>query len=517
VGDTPQERRGWSYVLPAIVLGGYAAEVLLGCVEREWRPEWDSAIYLLTARSLAAGTGYAYLGQPFFLRPPGFSWALSFLAHDGRFDFAELNFWLMVSAVAATGAAYLALRRTEGPNRALAATMLMATCPLFVARFNWVDSDLPFMALFFGSMCLFDVAARKAKWGVVACVGGCLLLTAAIYVRTMGAALLPGVVLLFFFRRRGGRRVLLGIVAVLIPALLYVPWLQQAWRAAASADRPAEQLMLFDYATATFRVDPGDPDSDALSADHWIERIETNAVHLVSDLSACVLGTRRGWASACLVVVLLLGFGRALARGPTLLEWHAVTSTALLLTKMLAIEPETYFRHESRLIVPVLPAVYAYVIGGGDGIRRWIKRAPGPSVLGDAIAGAAIGGLLLGNLALLPHVLHPRAMPLVVGTVGDTWDDYPRSAKWLRQHTPDGAVIMTGAAPIVSLLSERRVYTNRFPRAPDLVRRYGVDYVVAYWWGSSDLENEVMASAEQRWVLPSHTAGQSIRIYKVAK
>jgi hypothetical protein len=517
VGATSEERRGWSYLLPGIVLGGYAAVVLLGCVERQWRPEWDSAIYLLTARSLAAGTGYTYLGQPFFLRPPGFSWALSFLVHDGRFDFAELNAWMMVSAVAATGAVYLALRRTEGSTRALVATMLMATSPLFVARFNWVDSDLPFMALFFGSMCLFDVAAREGKRGVVACIGGSLLLTAAIYVRTMGAALLPGVVLLFFFRRRGGQRLLLGIVAVLIPALLYVPWLQQARRAAASADRPAEQLMLFDYATATFRVDPGDPDSDTVSGDHWIERIETNAAHLVSDLSACVLGTRRGWASACLVVVLLLGFGRALARGPTLLEWHAVTSTALLLTKMLAIEPETYFRHESRLIVPVLPAVYAYVIGCGDGIRRWVGRARGGALLGDAIAAAALGGLLLGNVALRPYVLHPRTIPLAVGTVGDTWDDYPRSARWLREHTPEDAVIMTEAAPIVSLLSERRVYTNRFPRAPDLVRRYGVDYVVAYWWGSSDLENDVAASAEQRWVLRSHTAGRTIRIYKVAR
>jgi hypothetical protein len=517
VGDTPQERRGWSYVLPAIVLGGYAAVVLLGCVEREWRPEWDSAIYLLTARSLAAGTGYAYLGQPFFLRPPGFSWALSFLAHDGRFDFAELNFWLMVSAVAATGAAYLALRRTEGPNRALAATMLMATCPLFVARFNWVDSDLPFMALFFGAMCLFDVAAREAKRGVGACVGGSLLLTAAIYVRTMGAALLPGAVLLFFFRRRGGHRVLLGIVAGLIPALLYVPWLQQAGRAAASADRPAEQLMLFDYATATLRVDPGDPDSDALSASDWMERIEINAAHLVSDLSACVLGTRREWASTLLVVVLLLGFGRAVMRGPTLLEWHAATSTVLLLTKMLFVEPETYFRHESRLIVPVLPAVYAYVMSGVDGMRRRIGRAWGTSVPGDVVAAAAVGGLLLGNFTLLPQVLHPRAIRLAVGTVGDTWDDYPRSAQWLREHTPEGAVIMTEAAPIVSVLSGRRVYTNRFARAPDLLGRYGVDYVLGYGWAASELENDVAARAEQRWLLPSHTAGRTIRIYKVAK
>ena len=60
-------------------------------------------------------------------------------------------------------------------------------------------------------------------------------------------------------------------------------------------------------------------------------------------------------------------------------------------------------------------------------------------------------------------------------------------------------------------------YTNRFPPAPDLIGQYGVDYVVGYWWASSDFERDLEAGAEQSWRLPSHTNGQSIRIYKVAR
>ena len=33
----------------------------------------DASIYLLTAKALAAGEGYSYLGAPFTIRPPGFS------------------------------------------------------------------------------------------------------------------------------------------------------------------------------------------------------------------------------------------------------------------------------------------------------------------------------------------------------------------------------------------------------------------------------------------------------------
>ena len=32
----------------------------------------DASLYILTAKSLLAGEGYSYLGQPFIIRPPGF-------------------------------------------------------------------------------------------------------------------------------------------------------------------------------------------------------------------------------------------------------------------------------------------------------------------------------------------------------------------------------------------------------------------------------------------------------------
>ena len=103
-----------------------------------------------------------------------------------------------------------------------------------------------------------------------------------------------------------------------------------------------------------------------------------------------------------------------------------------------------------------------------------------------------------------------------VGTLGDTWDDYQRSADWLRENTPADARIMTEMAPIISLLSNRQVYTNRFPRQPDMVHRYQIDYVATFWWSDRVFTHGVAQSAERDWVLSGHAPDWPIHVYKVA-
>jgi 4-amino-4-deoxy-L-arabinose transferase-like glycosyltransferase len=490
--------------LPAALLAVYALAMLLVYVEKEWRPEWDSAIYLLAAQSLAAGTGYSYLGERFFLRPPGFSYALSFFVRDGRFDFAELNLLLMVAAIAGLGFVYLALGRSEGSNRSLIATSLMATSPLFVGRLNWILSDVPVVALLFASMFLFDVAARDENRGVPAWLAASLLLTAAMYLRSATLILLPGVVLLFLLRQRGRRR-LLGLAAALVVLVLYAPWLLHERTVVAAAHRPSEQLLLFDYATAMFRVDPGDPGSAVLSGAQWWERIGTNFARLLSDLTADVLGSDRGWTRLPVAVVPILGLVAALIRGPTLLEWHFLSYTGLVLT---------YFTYEERLVLPLLPPFYAYLVGGLDQVRR---RLPLGTRGRAAIAAVVVSALLLRNLATLPEAMDPRPNRRQVGTVGDTWDDYRTEARWLRDNTPDRAAIMTEMAPMIALLSDRRVYTYLYARAPDVLARYEIDYVATFWWTHPSFKSYVASRATQAWELPSAAGDGPIGIYKIGR
>ena len=134
---------------PFIVLLGYAVCCLFFWVEEEWWPAWDSTIYILAGRSLAEGEGYTYLGRPFFLRPPGLSWLISFFLKNGSFDFYALNWLIMFFAAATIMTIYFALKFNHGRWVALSVALLAGTSPLFVGEFNWVLSEFPFMALFF--------------------------------------------------------------------------------------------------------------------------------------------------------------------------------------------------------------------------------------------------------------------------------------------------------------------------------------------------------------------------------
>ena len=58
-------------LLLTLLLGTLAS--LTFTVRDFWDARPDAARYLLAARSLADGQGYAVMGEPFRLRPPGFS------------------------------------------------------------------------------------------------------------------------------------------------------------------------------------------------------------------------------------------------------------------------------------------------------------------------------------------------------------------------------------------------------------------------------------------------------------
>ena len=85
MSDSHASTTGWTgadrwvaLALTLVVLGS------LGWVVHAWYdPATDAALYVSTARSIAAGEGYAYLGAPFVVRPPGFSFALA-PSHKGR-------------------------------------------------------------------------------------------------------------------------------------------------------------------------------------------------------------------------------------------------------------------------------------------------------------------------------------------------------------------------------------------------------------------------------------------------
>lgn len=491
--------------LPWTVLLVYAVLCVVLWVESAWRPEWDGALYLLTGQAIAAGEGYSYLGQPFFLRPPGLAWMLSLLVTDGGYDFVIVNVVLMAWAAAAVAAVFAAIRPLHGTALALAVAVLTGTCPLFVGSFNFVLAEFPAVALLYGSIGLLHQSAERRKhWWVRAVAGGAML-AAAGYMRTMVVVLLPGVLLLGARRDKGPQR-LRGALPAAVAVLLLLPWLVHAGRAAADAPRPSEQLLLFSYSTALLHVDPGDPGSPTLGPRDWMERAGHNAAGIARSLTAAAIVVDQPVFRIAMVALLILGWGLAIRTRPSLLEWLAGASMLVLLV---------YFVFAERLVLPLVPLLYLYLLLPFElGARRLAKRrgrwiAAGPWVIA--------AGLLVANATRLPAALAPQDHPIGGGTLGDFWQDTRNTAEWITDNTPPDAVILCRQAPHVELLTGRRAYTYRFLRDDDPLERYGVDYVVIDSRVPPALMETVTRSAERRWQLGREAPGAPIRVYRVRR
>ena len=495
------------FVAP-LALAAYAVCALALWSEPDWRPEWDSALYVLTGRSLAEGGGYRYQGEPFRLRPPGFPWLISLVSED-LFDPARLNRLVMGFAAASAAAVYFAFARVHGRTLALGAALLAGTSPLVVERFNWVLSEFPFMTLLYlGFGCLaFAGDGPRAR---LAALTAALAFGGAFWVRTAGVLVLPGLAILAFVQPTSerSRRILLVLGATL---LLCAPW--WLWARAAGGP-PSDQLYLADYATALLRVDPGDPSSPFLSPGAWLTRMQANGTWGLRVLGRTTLGALDARVGALVAALVGLGVLRSLRRRPTLGEWFLLGYAALLLV---------YFVREPRLVAPIVPFVYLHLLGALARLAEFAARAA-PRLPRGVVVALGWLGLLGVNALRLPASLDARSRPVLTeqgewSTLGARWNDVGRVAGWIRENTPPDAVILSHDAPVYALLTGRRTYTHRFAPGPQLLRKYAPDFVV---FDRRTREGQrfarlVAAAATRRWIVPSDQFEGGIGVFALSE
>lgn len=474
-------------VLPWVGLASYMLACILVWTSDSWLPEWDSAIYLLTAKSLSDGLGYSYLGQDFFLRPPGFSWVLSFFVGSGLPDFRLLNSIVMAMAGASVIAIYFSLRTVVRSGPALIIALLTGTSWLYVRNFNWIVSEYPAVGLTFLAITLFHTAVRSERyWWWLSAAGG-LALGASLYFRTAGLVLLPAVLVLggLHFRRRAVWR---ALVPVLVALAVIAPWLVNSWSAEEAAQTPVDQNLLFSYGTAIMRVDPGDPSSPLISPGDVLKRIKRNSTMVASDSARAILPVKARWLVGCVASMLFFGLLINLKKKPSLLDALVLLYVPLLLV---------YFEYMPRLLLPLTPMIYLYlarfakIVISSLTIRfRLVKLVP-------LVLYAGSGLLLVLNLLLLWAVPRPAFEP---------WQrEIPKLASWIRDSTEEDARLLCWRAPIVSLLTNRIAYTYRFPREANLIEKYEIDYVIDDGAVPPQVIQQVESGATDRWTVGGWT------------
>ena len=467
-GGSPAWTRGAWIALAVLVLGAL--------IHLPWRVcPWydrtlvtaDGAMYLIAAKSILAGEGYSYLGEPFTLRPPGLPLlVLPVMAVVGA-DMAVLSAFIGLVSVVCVALLFGYQRPRLGTLVAFAVAVAVWLNPGFQRLSNQVMSDVPGAALMFAGLLVDRWARRRPSMRRELVLG--VVTAAACVMRSINVFLIPAIVLaraIETWRTGEGERpwwrfALRRLVPVAaIPFLLMLPWsLRNAHEA---SDAPAEHTLVHSYGVAMFHQDIGDPGSPLVTRAQFGTRVE-HRVRDLGDVLGSRLQQRRGsathrriaWAAlACWAVVLVV---RRRAG-------DFLTGAMILLVCV-------YFGFQPRLVLPIWLMVFPAVAQ----VALWALRP----LVGARVAAPVVAALVLalGLWDFEPHF---------------GWDklraqDEPfrEMAAWVEQNVPPERTLAAQFGGHWSVELDRPVYTllavlrrDGVPGANRFIEEHGVDGLI---------------------------------------
>jgi len=356
----------------------------------------DGSVYIVTARSLAAGEGYSYLAEPFRVRPPGFPLLIVPFLAGIKHDFFAINLFFGCFGAAGVVLLFWHARPRLGFGLALLTAAAVWLNPNYQRLSTQVMSDVPGTTLLLLCLLLERWASARPSWRREIVLGLSIGLSA--YVRMSTILLVPAILLSRLLRRGApgptgwtaslATRRLLLFAGMAVLAL--APWTIR--NHLHPAPSPAEQTLLYSYGVANWHADPADPNSPLLPWTAILERIPLRTRQI-----AYVLGSRMqdevfakddpeggfGTASSAVAILLL---------GSSLVLLVKRREPAELFVAVMLVVIATYFGFAPRLVLPLflltLPAA-------AEVVRDLAARGAGPRVGASLVAAALL--VLIGT------------------------------------------------------------------------------------------------------------------------
>ena len=473
-GDSPSSGASRSTLFTLLGLAIFCVTSLFWLLPGFYDPSistGDGAVYIVTAQNILAGEGYSYLGEPFTIRPPGFSALLVPLIAAFGVDYAALSWCIGLFGVLAVLLLFLYARPRLGLPVALAVALALWLNPGFLRSASQIMSDVPGLALMFGAL-LLERWSRKASPGTSDIRANLLLglfIGFAAYVRSLNIFLIPALLCAracdAWKNGLGGRS--LGnfiLVRLALPTIVafgsLLPWNVYAGGVEKSA--PPDHTLFYSYSVAMWQSDMADPESPTLTASELGERVSRRTSDLLHVLGSRI--TDRDDNAAHRVIALI-----ALALWLIVLIARRGTGDFLLGGIVLIIA--IYFGFMNRLIIPVYALA---LIAVAQAIRWTVSRW-----LGER-SGAWLTALLV--LALAAADFQP------------TWrwdqarvrsDQFFKTCRAAERRFDENDILAADFGAHFSAELGRPVYTLRWalkrdgvPGALDLIERYGINSVI---------------------------------------
>jgi hypothetical protein len=338
----------------------------------------DASIYVASARSLLAGDGYSYLGEPFTVRPPGMSLLLAALFAWRGADWYAVNATVALFGVACVAFLFVHAQRRLGAWLAALVAAAVWFSTSFQTLCNQAMSDVPGAALLFACLAIERWAAGRPSLRRDLVLG--LAIGLSTYVRSVTILLVPAIVVARTWQTWSGTRpadvwswsrfVLTRLAPFVIAAFAAkIPWDVRC--ALHHPEPPVDQNFLYSYSTAMWHVDGGDPSSAPRALSSIFERMPERAETVLSVLGARMEGSYARSATIAVGVLLLALAAITLWRRRESAELFAALFLGVLLV---------YFGFRDRLVLPLWLVVLPAAVEGLLVILRTRIGAKGSSV-----------------------------------------------------------------------------------------------------------------------------------------
>jgi hypothetical protein len=399
------------------------------------------SIYIVSAQSIAHGTGYRLINYPSAppaqLYPIGYPLLLSFIFRVmpfGRTSIFLARLLNVAAAVLWVEAARRLLSRAVNPLLGAMAALAMGLAPLLLEMNGQVKADVIFGAILVIAIVVAvstyssDSARRLVFRGVV--LG--ILAGSAMLVRTIGFTLVFGLALEMLLRRRWSQ--LFGFCAAV--ALVLGPWIlwSSFHRGGTFHSYASENAITWQTPISHFRLLATNTAPALAFAPFESPQWHAIAQRLHLSGATKVLGLT-------ITALVILGWVNLLLRR------HVV---ALVLGPYMAIVFLWWFE-PTRFVIPVLPLIVFCAIAGAKAVNSRLAIPAHKTALGAAVI-CILGGVVVDAVRVERALRYGN---IEGAQAAADWKQMQQALNWIRSNTPADAIVFSSYPQAVYLFTSR--------------------------------------------------------------
>lgn len=491
--------------------------IYLFTLNPNWKPTWDSAIYISLGKSLITGCGYTYMGYSHIKYPPVFPLLLSPIIGLFGLNYLFMRLTIVLMAICSIGLSYLICRRLFDPTQetyvaeivALSVALLSAFSYALLSEATRILSDFPYMFFSFLALIFIDKYSKTKTSLNITAVLTVIFITLSSFTRLIGLSLVIASISYLFWTaeentpavfqaeqaRTKNQRTLFSLVvssklsnvmrkAVFIGFITIASisiWIVR--NQLVSESFPPELHEGMSYEREFILKTPHSSYSSV--AKNLLVRVLGNLRYygllMANIISGKNIQSRVG--EGIVSLILLFGFLIRFIRNPTIIEFYVFFYMLVYLV---------WPAHQGeRFLVPIIPFLFLYLLYlsklAVELLAPMLKKISNVSVTVSLVV-IIITCVLIG-LSVFPAirvVANEHRTQYYRGEKGD----YINAILWVKENTSPESVIVTNKAPWAYLLSNRKSFSlssfNDKKKIIAFIRKYNVTHVVTTPFKSSD-------------------------------